>query len=295
MSSKSKRPHDRRWLLATARAVAEQLKEQGKGTRLQIRLPRGTVRTNTDGWSTVLGNLGSGQPRLEIWLDRFSGYPDRKLWACFHSESRQQITSITKRVSRKLWPVRTVTSDDTERTAHLLLTDRLRGSEFGVPLLEKYEGGRTFYGIYDPTRETSEQVNRHFCARAVAFFQDVARTFPRTNSTDEEHDVYPKYENRKRVASHLKRERSRYLATECKIRDDYRCRVCGFWFEKVYGTLGNGFAEAHHVVPLGQLRDHVRTRVEDLITVCGNCHRMLHRMAGRRDDPIKLKRATRRA
>ena len=295
MTSKSKRPHDRKWLLATARAVAEQLKQQDRGTRLQIRLPRGTARTNTDGWSVILGNLGSGQPKLEIWLDRFSGYPDRKLWACFHSESRQQITSITKRVSRKLWPVRTVTPDDTNGTAHLSLTDRLRGSEFGVPVLEKYKGGRTFYGIYDPTRETSERVNPHFCARAVAFFQDVAGTLPRTKTTDEEHDVYPQYENRKHVASHLKRERSRYLATECKIRDNYRCQVCEFSFENVYGKLGSGFAEAHHVVPLGQLRDKVKTRVEDLITVCGNCHRMLHRMPGKRDDATKLKRAIRKA
>ncbi|WP_409997643.1 HNH endonuclease [Bradyrhizobium sp. SZCCHNRI3043] len=288
---KTKRRHDRRWLLATAKTVAEQLKMQSKGTRLRIRIPRGTSGTNTDGWSAVVGNLGRDQPKLEIWLDRFSGYPDRKLFACFRSESRQQIIAITKRVSRKLWPVRTVTPEDTERAAHLFLAERMRRSEFGTPFLEKYEGGRTFYGIYDPTRETSESVNLHFCARAVSFFEDVARTLPHAKSMDGEPDTYPHYENRKRVASHLKRERSRYLATECKIRDSYRCRVCGFEFEKVYGRLGSGFAEAHHRVPLGQLRDQVRTRVEDLITVCANCHRMLHRMAGRRDDANKLMRA----
>jgi hypothetical protein len=241
---------------------------QSKGTRLQIRIPRGTSGTNTDGWSAVLGNLGSGQPRLELWLDRFSGYPDRKLFACFRSESRQQIIAITKRVSRKLWPARTVTPKDTERAAHLFLAERMRRSEFGMPFLEKYEGGRTFYGIYDPTRETSDG-------------EDVARTLPHTRNMDDEPDAYPHYENRKRVASHLKRERSRYLATQCKIRDNYRCRVCGFEFEKVYGRLGSGFAEAHHRIPLGQLRDQARTKVEDLITVCANCHRMLHRMAGR--------------
>jgi hypothetical protein len=49
-----------------------------------------------------------------------------------------------------------------------------------------------------------------------------------------------------------------------------------------------------HRVPLGQLRDQVKTRVEDLITVCANCHRMLHRMAGTRDDASKLKRTVRR-
>jgi len=116
---KTKRRQDRTWLLATARAVAEQLKAQSKGTRLQTRIPRGTSTTNTDGWSAILGNLGSGQPRLELWLDRFSGYPDRKLFACFRSETRQQLMTVTKRVSRKLWPVRTVTSDDTETSPGL--------------------------------------------------------------------------------------------------------------------------------------------------------------------------------
>lgn len=278
-------------MLATAKAVAEQLKMQSEGTRLRIRTPRRTGTTNTDGWSANIGNLGKGQPRLEIWLDRFAGYPDRKLYACFRSESRQPINSITKRISRKLWPIRTVTPDDTEETGHLFLIDRLGRSEFGMPVLEKYGGGRTFYGIYDQTRETTERVNLHFCARAVSFFEDVARTLPYAKAVDEEREVYPQFENRKRVASHLLRERSRLLATQCKIRDNYKCQVCGFRFEKAYGRLGSGFAEAHHRVPLNQLRDQVRTRIEDLVTVCGNCHRMLHRMAGRSDDVNRLARA----
>jgi 5-methylcytosine-specific restriction endonuclease McrA len=288
---KAKRRQDRLWLLATAKAVAEQLKMQSEGTRLRIRTPRRTTTTNTDGWCAVIGNLGKGQPRLELWLDRFAGYPERKLYACFYSDSRPQITSITKRVSRRLWPIRTVTDDDTEKTRHLFLASRLGRSEFGMPILEKYIGGRAFYGIFDPTRETTERVNLHFCARAVSFFEDVARALPHAKAVDEEREVYPQFENRKRVASHLQRERSRLLATQCKIRDKYQCQLCGFRFEKAYGRLGSGFAEAHHRVPLNQLRDQVRTRIEDLVTVCANCHRMLHRMAGKRDDLNRLKRA----
>jgi HNH endonuclease len=33
-------------------------------------------------------------------------------------------------------------------------------------------------------------------------------------------------------------------------------------------------AEAHHIVPLSQLRESVKTRLEDLATVCANCHRL---------------------
>ncbi len=280
---------DKAFLLAIARAVAAKLKSEASGTRLRIRTPNRAAGTNTDGWSAVIGNLGKGKPRLEIWLDRFSGYPERKLYACFRTDQRSQLTSITKRVSRKLWPVRVVTTKDTEQEKHLVLAERLARGQFTVPVLEKYTKGQTFYGIYDPTRETSARVNPHFCARAVAFFEDVARALPNAAAEDEQRQVYPRTENRKRVASHLQRERSALLAAECKIRDNYKCQVCGLRFEDKYGSLGSGFAEAHHRVPLNQLRTRVKTNLRDLATVCANCHRMLHRMDGKHQDLVRLR------
>jgi 5-methylcytosine-specific restriction endonuclease McrA len=229
-----------------------------------------------------------------VWFDRFSGYPQRKLYACFRSEVRQQITSITNRVARILWPARIVTPNDTDRGRFLVLTERLARCEFNTPVLEKYQGGRTFYGIYDPTRETTEKVSPHFCTRATAFFEDVARALPRATPGDEQHEDFPRSENRKRVASHLRRERSRLLATECKIRDNFECQVCGLRFEDVYGRLGSKFAEAHHCVPLKTLRDNVRTWLKDLTTVCANCHRMLHHMDGKPGDIKKLRDMVRR-
>ncbi|GFM34182.1 HNH endonuclease [Desulfovibrio subterraneus] len=56
------------------------------------------------------------------------------------------------------------------------------------------------------------------------------------------------------------------------------CVVCGFNFEKFYGPLGQGFIEIHHVNPLHE-KDGEREvdPVKDLVPVCSNCHRMLHR------------------
>lgn len=79
------------------------------------------------------------------------------------------------------------------------------------------------------------------------------------------------------------------MATERKIHDDYQCQVCGLRFVDVYGKLGEGFAEAHHRVPLHRLKGVVKTRMEDLATVCANCHRMLHKMDGKRGDVDKLR------
>ena len=57
-----------------------------------------------------------------------------------------------------------------------------------------------------------------------------------------------------------------------------RFMACGFDFEKVYGERGKDYIEVHHVVPLAD-RDEIVDidPAKDLIVVCANCHRMIHR------------------
>lgn len=282
------------WLLAVAKNIASRLKSECVGTSIRIRVPARAAVTETDGWRAVIGDLGRGKPILEVWLDRYSGHDDRKLYVCLRSESRDQLVSITKRIARRLWPVRVITSSDVEKTdKHFRLIKRLASNDFNVPVLEKYGRGLTFYGVYDQTRGTTRQKSPHFCALAAAFFEDVARSLPQSENFDDGRDVYPRIENRMFVVSHLQRERSKLLALRCKMRDEYRCQVCGLNFEQRYGKLGIGFAEAHHLKPLSQLRGSVRTRLEDLATVCANCHRMLHRMDGKPSDLPALKKVVR--
>jgi len=54
--------------------------------------------------------------------------------------------------------------------------------------------------------------------------------------------------------------------------------VCGFSFGTSYGALGDGFAEVHHLAPLGTLTGSVLVDPEtDVVVLCANCHRMVHR------------------
>lgn len=56
------------------------------------------------------------------------------------------------------------------------------------------------------------------------------------------------------------------------------CQVCGFDFEKVYGELGKGYIEVHHIHPLaGQEHAQTVNPKADLVCLCANCHRMVHR------------------
>jgi predicted HNH restriction endonuclease len=57
-----------------------------------------------------------------------------------------------------------------------------------------------------------------------------------------------------------------------------RCTVpqCGFSFEEVYGAEAHRYAQVHHLVPLSRLEAEQRTRLEDLVVICANCHALIH-------------------
>lgn len=58
----------------------------------------------------------------------------------------------------------------------------------------------------------------------------------------------------------------------------YKCQVCGFDFESTYGSLGRNYIEVHHVNPLAeQDGEHIVNPETDLVCLCANCHRMIHR------------------
>lgn len=281
-------------LLANAVEVANRLRVYRDDTNLKIRIPKTVYESNTDGWSVDIGNLGSGQPKLTIWLDKFSGYSERKFYAGFYSRKSEQIESIIDSVAEKFGVVRETTSDEILDDGPITLAERLQRSEFNAPLHDHYDNGMNFFGFYDPSRFTSSLINKHFCTRAVTFFEDVARSLPDAKQRQSDYDQYPRVENRKIVRSHIARERSGYLALERKSKDGFICQICGFNFERTYGDLGVEFAEAHHKVPLSMLDKEVRTTLDDLITVCANCHRMLHRMEGSKGDIPKLKNIVRK-
>lgn len=64
-----------------------------------------------------------------------------------------------------------------------------------------------------------------------------------------------------------------------------RCMACGFNFGKTYGSLGAGFIEIHHLVPVSRMGPgYVVVPEKDLAPLCSNCHQMVHR----RDPPMSI-------
>ena len=89
-----------------------------------------------------------------------------------------------------------------------------------------------------------------------------------------------KPEGKQVLVTHTVRERDTGLAKRAKERFRRKygrlfCEACEFDFHAKYGTVGKGFIEAHHVTPLTQGPRH--NNPDDLMMLCANCHRMVHR------------------
>lgn len=73
-------------------------------------------------------------------------------------------------------------------------------------------------------------------------------------------------------------ERSHINRAACIETHGLRCKVCGFDFAAVYGEIGDGFIEVHHIEPVSGLEPGtIVDPARDLAPVCPNCHAMLHR------------------
>ncbi|UOT02127.1 HNH endonuclease [Rhodococcus opacus] len=94
---------------------------------------------------------------------------------------------------------------------------------------------------------------------------------------------------RERSKSLRKRKIERHLQTNGTL----ACAVCDFDFNATYGDHGDGYIECHHVVPL-HASGEKKTRLEDLILLCANCHRMIHRRSPWLT-PDELRQLTRRS
>ena len=88
-------------------------------------------------------------------------------------------------------------------------------------------------------------------------------------------------EGRLLTVEHHRRERSRKIvlakkAAAMKALRRLICEGCGFDFRECYGPRGETFIECHHIRPVAELGDGTPTRMNDLMLVCANCHRMIH-------------------
>ena len=106
-------------------------------------------------------------------------------------------------------------------------------------------------------------------------------------------DLYE--EGRRHLRKHMQIERNAKLRSRSKSYwrgklGGLYCVACEFDFGKLYGDHGGDFIEMHHKDPLGTRKHPLLIGVEDLIPLCSNCHRMVHRYP---ENPLSLKQLKR--
>ena len=81
---------------------------------------------------------------------------------------------------------------------------------------------------------------------------------------------------------HKARERNSHVVQIAK--DNFKskhgklfCEVCNFCFEEKYGAVGKDFIEGHHTIAVSEMQQDHKTRPEDIIMLCSNCHKMVHK------------------
>ncbi len=243
------------------------------------------------GWAVQLGIFRGYTSSAEIWFDRFTSHESRKLYYGLYSRKAKGITKIAElskphmgeyvSISRSDWA-------DDEDIIHL--KKRLTIKNFGRPIFEQYPKSEYLYGIYDYEKfGLQRNETKRLVSRVVEFIFTINDALLSEKLAQDTKD-YKAVENRKAVQRHIQRERNSYLVTLAKHRDNFICQICGFDYRKIYGVLGDDFAEAHHIVPLGKNDKQRTTTVNDLVTVCANCHRMLHRMNGTANDIPRLRK-----
>lgn len=87
-------------------------------------------------------------------------------------------------------------------------------------------------------------------------------------------------------------ERNEQARSACLAHYGYSCQICGINFETQYGDVGKGFIHVHHVDFISSFDGvvHEIDPREELISVCPNCHAMLHRrLNGKYLSPAELK------
>ncbi len=168
-------------------------------------------------------------------------------------------------------------------------------------LLENYQIGREYLTIWNEFYSTHPELNIQirselsetdwvwlaqdfhlFVHREVLKLYKLKERAKKKNLIIQEELEFEAIEGQRKLAKHLRIERNSTLIKKIKqaalVANPYlNCKLCGFSFYKKYGDVGLGFIEAHHIKQLSEREDEKVTSQKDIILVCSNCHRMLHK------------------
>ncbi|MBM9604111.1 MrcB family domain-containing protein [Desulfopila inferna] len=128
-----------------------------------------------------------------------------------------------------------------------------------------------------PADEVLNRDLKRFVDLYFSLVSNESRLFKQTDAEVDEKEL--QVEDLRILREHKRIDRNQKLSQRAKKKHGYICKACGFDFQRVYGNIGKEFIEAHHLVPLSELKGQ-RIALDpeaDFTVLCCNCHSMIHK------------------
>jgi hypothetical protein len=145
----------------------------------------------------------------------------------------------------------------------------------GAPLAELREVADELRSWLDVSPHAAEQLDQPSA--------DLAPEPPLSEGDKIASDELSVDETKRRLVSHYKIDRDQGIKkskiAQFKALNGGKlvCEACSFSFEERYGEYAKDVIDVHHTRPLGTLLPNTMTKLSDLMLLCSNCHRVVHR------------------
>ncbi len=164
---------------------------------------------------------------------------------------------------------------------------RLYFTKTMVAYLKKYE-----FGVYNVTLTFEKVGFKEYCVKATKEKVNLKAELDEPLQSEVLERIKEKKEGTKKAYYTTVYERlSQYREAAIRIHGCV-CAACKFDFRAKYGEIGRDYIEVHHVKPLYSLEKPIPINPKkDLVCVCANCHRMIHR---KRDEVLTIEELKKR-
>jgi len=271
--------------------MKKRLGDSHKG--IAIKSKADDLKSNSHGWYAIVATW-KGYPPVELWFDRSLGKPERHYWFGFGVTQKAKITKLFQAIPVQSRPKKTLSDSDWHMVGanYEIKRSSLTTQDMSWSVYECYPGAGYYWGMFDPVNYGAGSEAGLFNVNRAANFICSAIEFVDPEEGDEE-----PYAGREGGRAHRMVEtpqRCAKAARHRKEKDNHVCSICAkrciFEFQGEEKPIERTFSEAHHIVPISKIDVEREVKLEDLRTVCPNCHRMLHKMNGTKADMEALRK-----
>jgi len=244
--------------------------------------------TNSYGYYTKLLKPKQIDGAIYLWIDNYANHSRPKLSISYYNKSIEPILKIAKRLQNldSTLKINLKWFSDAKPN-EFILQKPLSLKYFNKFIIENFEDENYLTVVLADNLNSS--LNKKGLVKNIIKFINILTGTILITSTKKATNVKVR-ENDKILATHIRRERNLKYRADRKIKDNYTCQVCGFNRTRKLGPIGSAALEVHHLTPLSQSEKRVYSGINDLITVCANCHKMIHKMGGSKTAFTLLKR-----